>query len=409
MEQKARNIHQWAPLVLGVTVAFGLGLGMGRTGLSSLFSRTSRSDSSSDSGTKQAVGPWGKIEYAWLNVAPPAEYIGPKQMAVHYNSWHFANMDRAKLIQFLAETGVDEPAREKLLAKAMPMPEIKGMRIAPDIDDRRNLSPSARAKLYLWLSDNELNADQSRAYRFTGGEVRTWLRGVHVRPEILDDVETLVYRYGPYLFFADLALIIPKLNSDEERQELVRGLNRQATIKVRLEVAESSNADALVRYWGTGRRATEIRPLIESLSMSNEVDWIDVVHLLPPFARERLYRYPDPIALARGANHNCYWSAFNFFNRVPDDRFNDQRSTQLELDLNYHPVTEPGFGDLVMFETEGQAFHAANYIAGGIVFTKNGNRSTWAWIFKPIDQVKYLYPKSTPVNVRYYRKNEFGA
>src|SRR5690606_10465098 len=124
-------------------------------------------------------------------------------------------------------------------------------------------------------------------------------------------------------YFADAAIVRAEIPDGGERQKLAKTLLRQPTMLVRLSVGDSAQVPGLVEYWGRGGRATDVRPLLESVAGASQGGEIDVVHLLPAFARNRLYRYPRLTAgdLEKPALANCLWTALNFFRPEPDDRF----------------------------------------------------------------------------------------
>jgi hypothetical protein len=150
-----------------------------------------------------------------------------------------------------------------------------------------------------------------------------------------------------------------------------------------------------VEYWGRGGRRTEIRPLLESAAGGGADRFIDVVHLLPPFAQNHLYCYPKLSAgdLDRPAVVNCLWTSLNFFNPKPDDRFLDTAVALKALKEDYF-IVESDFelGDIVAFlDEEGNIFHAAVYIAGDLVFSKNGISAMAPWTLSSLDDVKGYY------------------
>jgi hypothetical protein len=164
---------------------------------------------------------------------------------------------------------------------------------------------------------------------------------------------------------------------------------------VRLSVTKDSEIPALTEYWGRGGRSTEIRPLLESVAGAAEEGSIDIVHLLPSFARNRLYRFPKLTTgdLNKPLLANCLWSSLNFFGSAPDDRFLDVDTALTELRQNYY-IVEHGYqlGDIIAFlDAEGDLYHVAVYIADDLVFTKNGMSPVSPWTIMPLQRVKDNY------------------
>jgi hypothetical protein len=261
------------------------------------------------------------------------------------------------------------------------------------------------------LAKSPLNQDQGNSFRFFGTPAE-WLSGTLISPQTRALVEPLIYRDGNVLHFADAAIIRETIKEDDERQRLAKALLRQSTMLVRLSVTQDAEIPALAEYWGRGGRSTDIRPLLESVAGANAEGSIDIVHLLPSFARNRLYRYPKLTTsdLNKPLLANCLWSSLNFFRLEPDDRFLDVETALTSLREDYH-IIEHGYqlGDIVGFlNSQGNLFHVAVYIADDLVFTKNGMSPVSPWTIMPLQRVKDYY-RSHSDNPRliYHRRNDF--
>jgi hypothetical protein len=176
-------------------------------------------------------------------------------------------------------------------------------------------------------------------------------------------------------------------------QWLAKALMRHSTLLVSLAAPEPSETAAIVEYWGRGGRRTDIRPIIESIAGTDRK--IDISHLLPTLARQHLYRYPR-VSLAdldKPILANCFWTALNFFNQIPDDRFLDVDYALERLRSEYVVVhNDLQLGDIVAFlDDEYEVFHVAVYLVDGLVFGKNGLSSLAPWSILPIDHLKGHY------------------
>ena len=140
--------------------------------------------------------------------------------------------------------------------------------------------------------------------------------------------------------------------------------------------------EALAAYWGVNGRRKDITPLLESMRRVEGGCGINLICLLPNFARERLYNHPYTTMDPAATKQDCFWSAFNFFKDVPDDRFNDMAYVRRVLDAEYYKILEPSqLGDLILLTTHDMTVvHAAAYVADDLVFTKNGSAYTQPWI-----------------------------
>src|SRR5262249_14860838 len=134
---------------------------------------------------------------------------------------------------------------------------------------------------------------------------------------------------------------------------------------------------------------------------------LDIAHLLPPFPRKRIYTYPspsDPYVKRR----DCVWTAMNFLNDKPDNRFMDPELATKVLDAEYDPVMSPHFGDVVVLADEQNVpIHLANYIADDLVYTKNGAADGQPWMLMKLEALRDLYSavRSMPVRIVFMRRS----
>jgi hypothetical protein len=199
-------------------------------------------------------------------------------------------------------------------------------------------------------------------------------------------------------------VLLTKLSKDQQMRVL-KAVSGQRTLSLTLHVDKDDNIAELTEYWGRGRRSKDVRPLLESLAKIKGGGAIDIAHLLPGFARSRLYTYPTPSTSEGSRLQNCHWTAFNFFSQMPDDRFTNLEDSLEELRENYYPIyRNPALGDLVVFsDAADPMFHVAVYIADDIVFTKNGTTFSLPWMYMRLDQMEEFYARPLTVKVSYYR------
>ena len=86
--------------------------------------------------------------------------------------------------------------------------------------------------------------------------------------------------------------------------------------------------------------------------------------------------FPDDASVP----HDCFWSAFNFFNESPDN--NAKTALLAGIDRELNKLAAPTqLGDLLILATRDSVpVHAAVFIADDIYFTKNGNGPYQPWI-----------------------------
>jgi hypothetical protein len=311
----------------------------------------------------------------------------------------------------LSGAGLSLDQIQNLRVTARPDPRNNGFTVSPDPLMVRSLSRETRRRLYLELSKTDLNFDQVNAFRFHGSSTNSWFNASSIAPETRQLVEPLVYRDGETLLFADLRIVRRHIEDPQEVQRLLKVLMRQSTVLVKLSVTSDSDIAGLAEYWGRGGRRTDLRPLLESVAGQGMDHSIDIAHVLPTFARNQLYRYPRQTwaDFNKPLLANCLWSALNFFNQRPDDRFLDVNVALNSLRREYY-IVESDFqlGDVVgFFDEQGNLFHVASYLADGLVFSKNGFTPMAPWAITTVDQLKGYYRlRSGNPHVIYHRRND---
>jgi hypothetical protein len=343
---------------------------------------------------ESSSGKWGNLVLTPIVISPPMELVFTDWGFMRQPTWFFPSVNANGVAQVLQLAGVSADDAARLCAGARSEPRIAGVVLMPDPAWVRQLNPEIRARIYHILAKSSLNIDQTQAFRFLGSNLDVWF-GNMVSPQTRQLIEPLIYRDGACMLFSDIELVRNEIGSDEELRRLGKALFQQPTVIAQLSIDPGVNMDALVEYWGRGGRRTEIRPLLESIAGGGYGRFIDVIHLLPPFARDHLYNYPQLSAadLNKPAVVNCLWTSLNFFSQKPDDRFLDAAVAFKTLKENYF-IVESDFelGDIIAFLDEnGDIFHAAVYIADDLVFSKNGISAMAPWTLMSLDDVKSYY------------------
>jgi hypothetical protein len=175
---------------------------------------------------------------------------------------------------------------------------------------------------------------------------------------------------------------------------------------MKLRVTADTDATALTAYWKGIWRAKDIQPMLESLTETEVPGGVtmDIAQLLPQFARKRLNTYPMPDPSTPATD--CYWTAMNFFRDPPDDRYYNSEVWQSELTTNYTVVTQPAFGDVILFlRPDNLPIHAAVYIADDVVFTKNGGNDRQPWVLMKWDDLLARYPQDVALRPVFFHRN----
>lgn len=358
------------------------------------------------------AGPWGRLTRTPIVISPPVEYVSSNWGTPGPLLWQMPVSSPGELSSLLSTAGLGAHEIASLRSSARGDAISGGVVLTPNVDLVRGMPREVRARLYLEMAKSRVNRDEHAAFRFYDRSLDAWL-GSAVSDTTLEMVRPFVFRHGDFLYFADIDAVWPRIEEAIELQRLARALNRQATLLVTLNVENPEQVSALSDYWGHGGRRTDIRPLLESLGTDGSPPSIDISHLLPTLARDLLYRYPRLTV----ADHeepvlpNCLWTALNFFNRTPDDRFLDVRFAVETLERDYELVRgENRLGDVVAFaDRDGNLFHAAAYLADGLVFGKNGITPMSPWSILPLERIQGHYVEfSDGWRVTFHRRRDLS-
>jgi hypothetical protein len=353
--------------------------------------------------------PWGRLQYAPIIITPPLETTAQNAHASAPIVWHVPNTDAKQLLSTLSAIGMDRVTREKLLAIVQENHALHGVFMHPPRELILGLSPESRAKLYAFLGGFSQNADQVNAFRFLGESPDEWLIPGSLPPEVDQLVRRLLYRHGRFMYFADLPTIEKDLPSAQVRSRLIQTLSRQKTILATLTITHAREVERLVRYWGRGGRTEEVRPILESLARLDGQHPLDIIHLLPSFARRHIYTYPQPRRTTKDGRYDCHWTTFNFFSEQADDRFCRADEVLRTLEQDYHRIDgAPQYGDVVMLVVNGgEVIHTAIYLADELVFTKNCNSSCHPWMLMKLEDLRSFFPAHQPTEIRFFRQSGF--
>lgn len=352
-------------------------------------------------------GPWGSPEYVRINIEPPDEFVPVDDRQFEPTRWHFLKYTRAQLTAFFNACDLTLPQRAALTDTSQWQGTTNGILVTPSNDLILELNSRARTQIYTVLAESEENLFHVWPATFRNGAADEWFRESGLSPATLAMVKDLAYPRGASLCFSDMPQAFSRIPSIPERRLLVKALSRQSTLLMKLRVTPGSDVAAMTAYWAKGGRAKDVAPLLDSLSKVPGGATVDVAHLLPPFARKRLNTYPYPPTEPDKPLPDCFWTALNFFNDPPDDRYHDDTVWRKELEQDYTGVAEATFGDLVFFlRADGTPMHAAVHIADDVVFTKNGGSLNQPWILMKLEDLLAKYPTATPMRAVIFHSNK---
>lgn len=357
-------------------------------------------------------GPWGQLRYTRIWIEPPRSFFHGHVNFEAKTRWFFPGMSPADVDAFFETVSLSAAVRTAL-GRAPREEADGGTWLEPGEQVILALDDAGRARIYGLLARSPRNQQQS-PISVRAPLIDERIAKSDLAPEVSNLFKRLLYGEGRWRFFSDLPVLAVRLPAPADQEKLAGMLSRSVTFLVSLLVDESSDIAALANYWSVGFRTRDIEPILSSLKRHPGGYELDISHLLPVFARRRLFTYEDVFPDQPDPGHDCYWSAANFFRTKPEDRSFEGDTFKEELARAYEPVEELRLGDVVVYlDEDGVPVHASSYIADQIVFTKNGRNALHPFLFMRMDSLLELYQAAfagqTALSVKYYRLKDIPA
>lgn len=353
-------------------------------------------------------GTWGTLESYEMRLEPPLNYASAAMTADRKELvWRFPGQNAQSIVSTLSSTGLTGTQIAEFTDPSRLSISVDGVEIRPPFDRVIELDPQVRSRLYELLKEDY----DDNLYQYPYVLDPLWFdeaKSVNgIRSDVVEMVRKLSYLQEAVTVFADMPLLLAVIPDPDEELRVVRSMLRERSLAVRLCLDENSDLPSLGAYWSAGGRNRDIMPILESALNTDDVDRLDVVHLLPPLARMLLYTYPSPRMAVGTSRPDCFWTTANFFRYDPSDRYLDVSAFQKTLFLSYEEVSgPPEFGDAVMVVDDDTQIplHACNYLADGLVFTKNGRSFSRPWVIDTLENVMAGYLKVPNVRARFFRQ-----
>ena len=361
-----------------------------------------------DSGAQQphigSKGPWGVLE--WENIPLEPDEVDVEGMHLSIPTrWIFTNYSPSRLAGLFNSCELTDAQKDFLLDTNHWGALTNGYAVSPPDALILSLGQTARQSIYPVLARNPANGWQYFPFRFSLNGFDERFSGSGLPSRMIELVRQQTYTNNGAICFSTLPAM-SGLFATNDLASLLVVLYRTPALIVRLRVNRDSNIKELVQYWGKGGREKTVRPLLESLVRSPGQQNVNISYLLPPFARLRLYAYPDPGMDPSAAQQDCFYTALNFFNTQPDQKYLDLGNARKALLNDYYPVQGPmTFGDLiVLMDSANNGFHACVYVADDIVFSKNGSHSLQPWILMKMPEMLSEYSYAGEFRTVHLRK-----
>lgn len=372
--------------------------------------QAARQDSVPEVGTVWAApqGPWGRLEVCKLVLDPPEEFFdirGGLQGYQQSSQWYFEGLTIDEVRKILLSARLDAKLVGELTASPLMEAGEGFVRIRPPDDLIDSMSRSARERIYYFL-DRDPRDPFVRSFVIDWFGFERMVTDSVIPRETVDLISRLSYFHHGCRTFSDTAFVLRQIPDEEMKKRVLMALAREYALLVQLVVPRTGDMDSIVEYWTAGRRNRDILPFLESIRAEPQIEKIDIVHLLPPTPRKLLNSFGRPRLAMGSLNRDCFWTSFNFFNYHPSDRWLDLDSMKLVLG-NYEKVTgELQFGDVIMIvdQKDKRFIHSCNFVAGNIVFTKNGGGIDRPWLLGTFTEVLSSYLAAENVGLSCYRR-----
>lgn len=399
-----------AVIIAGLAMAFAL-MKLERTTARAVPAGLLKKDpdhASANRATRES-SPWGELVIYNVEVEKPDEYLSPNIDTNQPTRWFFGPVTPQQLAMYLEKGGIPPAEVQRLTTAPVCQQSSNGLWVSPGSAYVLGLSPETRRYIYTALSEFPANFYQHFPFSFRKDAFGQWFEHSKMEDATVSLVKKLVYDRGASICFSDLNEVLVQIPDFQERKRLLKTLSRQATVMMKLRIRPDTDVDKLLQYWGKGARMKDARPLIESLTTLPDGATLDVVHLMPPFARRRLYTYPFPPTRPSEGGEDCHWTSMNFFGDTPDDRFLNKEHCRSVLQNDYYVVSGPlTYGDVLVFlNDQGTAIHSAVYIADGIVFTKNGSSHLQPWTLMKLEDLVATYPTERSLSLSSFRQKRW--
>ncbi|HAV62659.1 MAG TPA: hypothetical protein DCY13_09865 [Verrucomicrobiales bacterium] len=351
------------------------------------------------------VGPWGKLEVLPITLERPDALLREIEEYYEPQPWRFGEASARQIFELFAAADLLPSQRAWLQDGAHWHRDGDEWVILPPDYLILELKPEARGRIYRFLGRFRGNPLKEFPFSFPAKDVERWFTRAGLSSDTTRMVNSLLYPRGDLMCFSDLAVLRERM-TPQERTRLVKTMSKVSALQVRLRVPPGAELAEIASYWNLGADGDLNQPLMDALTRLPEGGHLDISYLLPAFARERLYRFPDPETNSEAKQQDCFWTAMNFRAHSPESRFLVPDNCFRELEKNYDVVAEdPKYGDVMVLVNERDvAVHAFVYVAGDIVFSKNGGGTTSPWSLMKLSDMMPWYTVDGPLKLHVFRQ-----
>lgn len=363
------------------------------------------------------IGAWGRLKCYDVLLAPSTELLERLPVPERRPKWVFAGVSPEEIRATIDGIEMPAPVRRELhlLFGGLPGNWRGPITVHPSVELVRATPAAFRERLFPYLvhgiEATDYLQDISIATRATPSE---WFAASTLPGPMRQLVLDLAYRRGGGLALSDFGTLYHGADDPVERNELLRAVYQTPVLIVLMERPRSGEIASLVEYWRLDQQKS-IGRLLESFATTPDMRHLDIVHLLPPLAREMLNVFMH--APSNAPTPSCYWTALNFAAERPDSRLlitarapgREDAIAWRKLQEEYVLVEAPSqLGDVIAYRrrADGDLRHLCTFVAADIVYTKNGFGSSSPWCLMHLDDVDALYLERGQVDRLVFRATE---
>lgn len=353
---------------------------------------------------KSRPGPWGDLEVRTVYLEAPDALLAAVAKPNAVTRWVFEQMSESGVRDLLQKHGVPAPMIVRLFDPAGRSVSDNVVKLYPTVEELASLPMAARSSLYRELAKSPANEYQRDPVYILGGDLDEWLSdsGLSIQQTAL--FRRLLWKRGEALAFSDIQALLTLAAGPEETRDTFRALTRVRSLIVELKLPLRVERSSFLDYWSAGMADPSQLTFLRSMLRRRADQKIDITHLFPNLARQRVFTFPELEWGLKGKFPDCHWTSLNFTAAVPDNDYLDTAKAASRLVGSYQTVESPyRFGDVLCFLDEGEGLHTCVYVADDIVFTKNGDSVLAPWVLMQLQDVESIYRRSPSTRIQGYR------
>lgn len=352
------------------------------------------------------TGPWGTLECYLVALEPPASQLWGG-LFIEETVWEFPLPNGEAVMELFESLGFPAPLREAIRREGQWSENGIGTLTQVALDDElvRMIGPEQRKAVTGWWQENHRDFLARLIVNIEPGNLDLIER--RVGRAVREATERVAFRRGNITALLDRAYLLRQLGSEAEKEAFIRSVFTSHTLVARLVIDDATDLESVIDYWSAGGKNPEVESVIKGLYYAGGVENLDIVHLLPANAKKYLFSFTRYQDINPFNAPDCFWTALQFFRPAMSQRVLDSLPLDYYLDADFEMVVgEPRFGDLVcFFDPDTHDFvHAYVYIAGDVVFSKNGTSFIRPHVLTTFDQMMSVYDDGERFVFQVYRR-----